>query len=88
MSEIVALEGSGGELSHVTWRHRGSGAETRRPVRHVFLFIGADPNTDWLSGSGVALDAHGFVETGLQPDRHALETSIAGIFAEIGRAHV
>ncbi len=81
MSEIVALEGSGGELSHVTWRHRGSGAETRRPVRHVFLFIGADPNTDWLSGSGVALDAHGFVETGLQPDRHALETSIAGIFA-------
>jgi thioredoxin reductase (NADPH) len=81
MSEIVALEGSGGELSHVTWRHRGSGAETRRPVRHVFLFIGADPNTDWLSGSGVALDPHGFVETGREPDRHALETSVAGIFA-------
>jgi thioredoxin reductase (NADPH) len=31
----------------------------RRPIQHLFLFIGADPNTDWLSGSGVALDAKG-----------------------------
>ncbi len=36
----------------------------RRPIRHLFLFIGAEPNTDWLSGSGVALDAKGFVLTG------------------------
>jgi hypothetical protein len=26
-----------------------SGEDLRRPVRHLFLFIGADPNTDWLS---------------------------------------
>jgi thioredoxin reductase (NADPH) len=25
-----------------------AGAETRRPMRHLFLFIGAAPNTDWL----------------------------------------
>jgi thioredoxin reductase (NADPH) len=36
----------------------------RRPIRHLFLFIGAEPNTNWLSGSGVALDAKGFVLTG------------------------
>jgi len=34
------------------------GAETR-PIHHLFLFIGAEPNTDWLAGSGVALDGRG-----------------------------
>ncbi len=28
----------------------GGGEETQRPIRHLFLFIGADPNTDWLAG--------------------------------------
>ena len=55
----------------------------RRPIRHVFLFIGADPNTDWLAGSGVALDAKGFVLTGTEAggNRRLLETSRPGIFA-------
>ena len=55
----------------------------RRPIRHLFLFIGAEPNTDWLSGSGVALDAKGFVLTGGDaPDnRRPLETSRRGVFA-------
>ena len=35
----------------VRWRRSPSGEETRRPIRHLFLFIGADPNTDWLSPS-------------------------------------
>jgi thioredoxin reductase len=39
--------------------------EVRREIRHLFLFIGADPNTDWLAGSSVALDAKGFVLTGM-----------------------
>ena len=30
-----------------------SGAETRRAVRHLFSFIGAEPNTDWLAASGL-----------------------------------
>jgi thioredoxin reductase (NADPH) len=55
----------------------------RRPIRHLFLFIGAEPNTNWLSGSGVALDAKGFVLTGgaCDSDRHPLETSRRGVFA-------
>ncbi len=80
-SEITRLEGERGALAAVTWRHRITGAETRRPIRHVFLFIGADPNTNWLAGSGVALDGHGFVETGRVPGHHALETSSRGVFA-------
>jgi thioredoxin reductase (NADPH) len=49
----------------------------------VFLFIGADPNTDWLTGSGIALDAKGFVLTGKDAggSSAALESSVRGVFA-------
>ncbi|HWJ74518.1 MAG TPA: FAD-dependent oxidoreductase [Kaistia sp.] len=80
-SEITRLEGERGELSHVTWRQRVTGAETRRSIRHVFLFIGADPNTSWLDGSGIALDGKGFVDTGSVPGHNALETNRRGVFA-------
>ena len=63
---------------------RATGEEVRRPMRHLFLFIGADPNTDWLAGSGVALDAKGFVLTGRGCRRATampLETSRRGVFA-------
>ena len=51
-------------------------------MRHLFLFIGADPNTTWLSGC-VALDEKGFVRTGadLGAARPPMETSHRGIFA-------
>jgi thioredoxin reductase (NADPH) len=75
-TEVFALEGQGGALEAIRWRHLPSGQETRRPIRHLFLFIGADPNTDWLSQSDVALDDKGFVRTGAK-----LETSRVGIFA-------
>jgi thioredoxin reductase (NADPH) len=81
-SRITALEGEAGQLEAVRWRG-DDGVEVRRPVRNLFLFIGADPNTDWLAGSGVALDAKGFVLTGREvgPERHLLETSRPGVFA-------
>src|SRR5262249_15202799 len=47
-TEITALEGDDGKLQLVRWRNNPTGKETERPIRHVFLFIGADPNTDWL----------------------------------------
>ena len=50
----------------------------RRPVQHIFLFIGAEPNTDWLSGSGVELDPKGYVLTGTGK-RRPLETSREGV---------
>jgi thioredoxin reductase (NADPH) len=78
-AEITGLEGHDGMLEAIRWRRKTTGEETQRPIRHLFLFIGADPNTDWLSGSGVALDARGFVLTG--GDRRLLETSRRGVFA-------
>jgi thioredoxin reductase (NADPH) len=81
--KVTGLEGSNGSLEAIRWRQGASGEEVRRPIRHLFLFIGAEPNTGWLSGSGVALDAKGFVLTG--PDggseRRLLETSRPGVFA-------
>ena len=81
--EISALEGAGGILEAVSWREGGSGAVTKRPVRYLFSFIGAEPNTDWLAGSGLKLDERGFVLTGddVGDDRLPLETSRSGIFA-------
>jgi thioredoxin reductase (NADPH) len=63
----------------VRWRQGLS--EVSRPVRHVFLFIGAEPNSAWLANAGVALDNRGFVLTGGEPGRRTLETSRSGIFA-------
>ena len=34
-------------------------ARSAAPIRHLFLFIGADPNTDWLRNSGVAARRQG-----------------------------
>ena len=82
-TEVCALEGHGGILEAIRWRHLPSRQETRRPIRHLFLFIGAEPNTAWLSRSDVALDDKGFVRTGaeLERRRRPLETSRDGIFA-------
>ena len=69
----------------MTWRD-GTGSELRRPIAHLFLFVGADPETEWLKGCGVALDRHGFVLTG-QPRSPGsrvpavLETTVPGVFA-------
>jgi thioredoxin reductase (NADPH) len=56
----------------------------RQALQHLFLFIGADPNTDWLAGSGVALDSKGFIladaSAGLE-GRRPLETNLPGVFA-------
>jgi thioredoxin reductase (NADPH) len=81
-ANITGLEGRDGVLEAIRWRQEPK-EEVRIPIRHLFLFIGADPNTDWLSGSGIALDAKGFVWTGGDCDesRNPLETSRRGIFA-------
>jgi thioredoxin reductase (NADPH) len=80
-SQVSGLEGRDGVLEAIRWRN--GAAEVRRQLSHLFLFIGAEPNTDWLSGSGVALDPKGFVLTGAGAggDRLALETSRRGVFA-------
>jgi len=79
-AEVVELEGDEHEgLQGATLRDRVSGATTRLPVRRLFLFIGADPNTSWLPDC-VERDAKGFVLTG-RAGRAPLETSHPGVFA-------
>jgi thioredoxin reductase (NADPH) len=79
---ISRLEGRDGMLEAVRWE-TVDGQEVRRSINHLFLFIGAEPNTDWLRASGIALDAKGFVLTGEDAgdSRHALETTRHGVFA-------
>ncbi|MGB9391766.1 MAG: FAD-dependent oxidoreductase [Xanthobacteraceae bacterium] len=80
---VSGLEGRDGILEAVRWRLGPTGQEVRRPIRHLFLFIGAQPNTDWLVNSGIILDTKGFILTGDDAggDRHSLETTRRGIFA-------
>ena len=88
-SELTRLHAdAAGHLDSVTWRKGRGGAEETRPLRYVFLFVGADPETEWIADCGIALDAHGFVLTGQasgatpsarQPA--SLESNIRGVFA-------
>ncbi|MEU4133024.1 FAD-dependent oxidoreductase [Streptomyces wuyuanensis] len=75
-------------VDHRTGEHR------RLAVRSVFVFTGADPHTEWLSGT-LALDPRGFVLTGAEAQAgsvpelwkgqgrecQTLETSLPGVFA-------
>ncbi|HEV7822078.1 MAG TPA: FAD-dependent oxidoreductase, partial [Burkholderiales bacterium] len=95
-TDIVAIEGSAEGVSGVRWRCRKDGHEESKPIRRVFLFVGADPNTAWLADCGVKLNDKGFVCTGLDlmpaeadagrrngpmHEPLPLETSIPGVFA-------
>jgi thioredoxin reductase (NADPH) len=77
---VAALEGQEGVLEAIRCRSHRSGEEVKRAIRHLFLFIGAEPHTGWLSGSGVTLDDGGFVRTGANILR-PLETTLPGVFA-------
>ncbi len=87
-TEIVGLEGDAAEgLTGAVFRCRATGTTHTCPLRHLFLFIGAEPNANWLNGC-VAVDGKGFVITGASIDRAGsqrvvlpLETSRAGVFA-------
>ena len=64
-TEVTALTASHeGRLDRVRWKNRKTGEETERVIHNLFLFIGADPATDWLRDCGIALDKNGFVKTG------------------------
>ena len=90
--EIAELQGES-YLESVRWRNRNTDEITTRPVKHLFIFIGAVPNTDFLPAA-VATDANGFICTGaevsmpgaeppwtLERSPFPLETSCPGVFA-------
>lgn len=89
-AEVIGLEGDeAGALCKATFRGVDSGNVVTHPLRHLFLFIGADPNAGWLA-KRVAVDDKGFVITGrdfaptdmpINRKPLPLETSVAGVFA-------
>lgn len=83
-STVSALDGTEEGLAAVSLlRH---GCERIIPASRLFLFIGAEPQTDWLRNCGLTLDRKGFVLTGQATKASArntsgLATSVPGIFA-------
>jgi thioredoxin reductase (NADPH) len=82
-AEISELRGYGGALDAIVLRDRKDGLESTHEVHHLFLFIGAEPNTDWVRESGIELDARGFIVTGaaVREGGSPLATSRRGVFA-------
>jgi thioredoxin reductase (NADPH) len=92
-TRITALEGTE-HLQQVHWRCDTDAEDQLHDIGHVFLMLGAQPNTRWLNGA-IALDEVGFIKTGLElcdADMSAahralgrapylLECSLPGIFA-------
>jgi thioredoxin reductase (NADPH) len=75
-SEIAELHGAEGQLAAVTLTDG-----ERLPFSFLFLFLGAQPCTDWLD-IAIARDEDGFILTGAAANTdNLLETSVAGVFA-------
>lgn len=86
--EVIALEGERqAGLSGAILRDRDTGDEHRCNLRHMFLFIGADPNAGWISAQidtddkGFVLTGHPFSDVGCARPVLPLETSIPNLFA-------
>jgi thioredoxin reductase (NADPH) len=79
-SHVVALEG---EAVLDSVQIEGPGGRSGRPCTALFSFIGADPQSDWLSGCA-ALDEHGFVLTDRSLAPELLDRD--GVWSALGRA--
>jgi len=82
-TEVVDLEGDNGSLKSISWRNRRTGTLVKRPLQHLFLFIGADPNTAWLGQCDVEVDPKGFIRADpfAATGRLPFQTNRAGVFA-------
>lgn len=93
-SNIQAVNGAE-RMESVTVLNAKNRENITIPTSYIFIFIGAQPRTDWLSGI-IERDKNGFILTGpdLMPDRNSrprgwtvdrdpflLETNIPGVFA-------
>jgi thioredoxin reductase (NADPH) len=77
---VTGLSGSAeGALENVDMTRNESGDTERVNAQHMFLFIGAEPNTQWLDQQ-IGLDCKGFVTTGSNLQL-PLASSTAGVFA-------
>ena len=79
-TDVTGLSGAAdGTLTSVDMNSRETGDRRRVDAQHLFLFIGADPNTRWLD-QRITLDDKGFVVTGADL-KFPLQTSSQGVFA-------
>lgn len=72
-TEVKELRGNK-KLQSVVLRNNQTGEEQEVRPGGVFVFIGLDPNTQWLKGT-LDLDEYGFIITG-----KTLQTSIPGVY--------
>ena len=91
--EVIGVDGVE-QLETITLQNRNTKETTTVAAHLLFIFIGAQPRTEWLK-STLCLDEHGFVRTGpsLKKDGQItmrwplvreplmLETSMPGVFA-------
>ena len=91
--QVAAVEGKD-HLESITLACSTTKTVESVPASSLFIFIGAEPRTEWLDGL-IARDAHGFILTGpdlmkdgkrprgwpLDRDPGLLETCVPGVFA-------
>lgn len=91
-TEVAEVHGDD-HLDGISLRDRTTGEVEKTEAGHLFVFIGAQPRTDWLDGA-VLRDDRGFVLTGpdlmadgvrppgwpLERDPWPLESSMPGVF--------
>ena len=93
-TEVNEFIGAKSHLNKLRLVNNKSGEESEFDVDGTFIFIGLDPNTDFLASSPVVLNKWGFIVTGHDLVHDAppppafegrapevLETSVPGIFA-------
>lgn len=86
-TELVGLQGEPATgLRGATWKNALSGEQHDCPAQNIFLFVGAEPEAEWLKDCGVDVDHHGFARTGMALEGGAtsvgaLETNVPGVFA-------
>jgi thioredoxin reductase (NADPH) len=79
-AEIVSMDGTD-RLSTVTVRDNASRTSETINVSHVFVMIGASPNTTWLRNT-LSMDDKGFIITGSSASSSAFfGTNLEGVYA-------
>ena len=68
--------GVDGKLTKVIGTDKTTGKKVEFETDGVFVFVGLQPNTDFLKGTGVELDEIGLVKS----DSESLKTAIPGVF--------
>lgn len=88
---VTKLAGQGGQLNAVHTQNTQTGEEEVFYPDGMFIYIGQQPNTAFLTSSGIILDDYGYILTGHRLNHHpqwhknhtpeVLESSLPGVYA-------